>query len=672
MSKALFQAAIRRFVLFSALLLVLAMAGLTGVGVSGFGERLLPEIRLKVETVGNEIVRRMQRGLEFHDDVATLRGVPDLFERVLEQNPEVAYLTLADADGRTVVRRGEIEEGPSLGRPGHVDLALPITSSGRVVGTLHLGIDVRFAQQVLREMAYDVVTVLAVSLLITFGLLSFFIQVRIAGQFDAIRSMIERVARGDLRPWRGGGRAYDRLSEIAEGLNAMVVRVHRYYQEALSLAGASGPVRAALMAVGARKRLGEPPVDDTPPALRLITMRVVVFLYFLAEELMRPFLPLFIKDMAAEAGPLSTGLAISLPLSAFIFVIAVVQPFGGAWSERLGRRRTFIAAALLSSGGLALSAFVESYWQLLVLRIVQAIGYGVAFIACQGYAVDNSTAATRTRGMAYFVGGVMAAAVCGPSLGGILADHLGVRPALLVAAGVALAAAAVGLALMQETQVAERPQAHVLSLRQLLRVLSNRRLLALLIFCAVPAKIVLSGVLFYLTPLYLAALNESPSVTGRVMMIYGLAMVFVGHVAATAADQRPALRPWFTSVGGLVSSLGLLALPWMPGELWVVVVAVTALGIGQAFSVSPQLALVPEICAAECRQLGSATVLGVFRLVERAGGALGPLVAASLAGIIGQPGAAAAIGFGVAAGAVLFIAVVVLSSGGSAAAREVP
>ena len=56
-----------------------------------------------------------------------------------------------------------------------------------------------------------------------------------------------------------------------------------------------------------------------------------------------------------------------------------------------------------------------------------------------------------------------------------------------------------------------------------------------------PAKIILTGFLYYLAPMYLAHLGNSQSATGRIMMLYGLMMVLMTPLAArTVGSGRTA------------------------------------------------------------------------------------------------------------------------------------
>jgi MFS family permease len=73
-------------------------------------------------------------------------------------------------------------------------------------------------------------------------------------------------------------------------------------------------------------------------------------------------------------------------------------------------------------------------------------------------------------------------------------------------------------------------------------------------------------------------------------------------------------------------------------------ILVFLLGVGQSLSISPQAAMVAEVCKDEIRTLGQSAVYGVYRMVERMGNAIGPLVAAALLEIGGFQTAFIAIG----------------------------
>ncbi|HEX6978931.1 MAG TPA: MFS transporter [Alphaproteobacteria bacterium] len=167
----------------------------------------------------------------------------------------------------------------------------------------------------------------------------------------------------------------------------------------------------------------------------------------------------------------------------------------------------------------------------------------------------------------------------------------------------------------------------------------------------VPARLINGAFLFYLAPLFLDALENSKPETARVMMIYAVMMAFSNPLWAKLVDRWRNPLP-FVICGGLLSGLGMIVV-WLRPDTWGVVAAITLLGIAQAFSMTSQITLVTQVTPRERQQLGSAAVLGMFRMIERAGSVAGPLVAAVLVGPYGYHGSMAITGLIVAGAAAL-------------------
>jgi MFS family permease len=144
-------------------------------------------------------------------------------------------------------------------------------------------------------------------------------------------------------------------------------------------------------------------------------------------------------------------------------------------------------------------------------------------------------------------------------------------------------------------------------------------------------------------------------------MLYSVVMVVLvpwmaGWVVAKRARENARPEPAFVAAGLALSGLAGLAMA-LPYGLASALALVLLLGIGQALSISPQAAMVAEVCQEEIATLGQGAVYGVFRLVERLGNASGPLVGAILLEAVGFRGAFVAIGAGVLVCALLFAAI---------------
>ena len=81
------------------------------------------------------------------------------------------------------------------------------------------------------------------------------------------------------------------------------------------------------------------------------------------------------------------------------------------------------------------------------------------------------------------------------------------------------------------------------------------------------------------------------------------------------------------------------------------------LGLGQAISIAPLSGLVGEMGRALPGSVTESSVYGIFRLVERTGNALGPVVGGLLLGIYGFSATVMIIGGGMALCALLFSAI---------------
>ncbi|MEO1102336.1 MAG: MFS transporter, partial [Pseudomonadota bacterium] len=260
--------------------------------------------------------------------------------------------------------------------------------------------------------------------------------------------------------------------------------------------------------------------------------------------------------------------------------------------------------------------------ELIAFRAVTAVGLAVVFVSAQGFIVDRTEPAQRARGIGIFVSAIMAAMLCGPPIGGILADRLGDTAAFTVSAVMAVVAAICALVALPRREVMGAAVHRGVRLGDVWKVLRRPVMLALLVGTALPSKMLLIGICFYFLPLSLASAFE-PAVIGRVLMLYGLAMLVVVPAVSRWSDEAR-LRIPFVVLGNIFSARAVLHLFIWP-EPWGAALMVLQIGIAQGVSTTPQSALVGEIGKRILPDLSEGGIYGVFRLVERLGTAVGPL-----------------------------------------------
>lgn len=382
-------------------------------------------------------------------------------------------------------------------------------------------------------------------------------------------------------------------------------------------------------------------------------IRAPLFLFMLAEELTRPFLPGYIAGLTRTVDWLNPELVISLPIVLFMAIVALAQPLLGSWTEHRGRGRSLCQGALLAMLGFIGTALAYDLLTLLLFRGLTAVGFALVFVAAQGHVIDHTDARQRGRGLAIFVGAILVAALCGPPLGGILAERLGVRAALLVSAALVLCSLLLAWRTLPRRPPAETVTTTPFRFADLRRMAGSPLLLVLLFGCALPAKMILAALCFYLVPLQLQLDGVDQASIGRLLMLYPLAMVMLVPLFAGLADRWQA-QPLFVIGGGLLAGA---ATAWLlVGDSPVLIaLMLLQLGIAQALSIAPQSALVGVLGRRLPVPLNESALYGIFRLIERSGNALGPALAGALLAGYGFVHTATTIGGLVVAGSLLFL-----------------
>lgn len=670
------------------LTLVVLMALLANAAVShrAFEAALAPEMAKKVSSAGASIRALVLRAHESGVPFGELHGVEQRFDEVRTEMPEVSYVALTDVGGRALHQRFTSPSGaaaylaspkvlallqspdavaPAVRVGNQYVVTLPIvTAANQPLGLLHIGIDVSFVDAIVLDMLYDVLVVLVVSLFFTLELLHFMAGAKLDAGLRALGDVFERGARGDFtaRKRHRGDLAFGGL---VTQLEATLARVNAHFESLSALVeqgrrlpaherpAGQGTVQAGLVKLGERFRFGAAPPPTRGSDTELAKVRTPLFVFILAEELTRSFLPGYVKELLVPLPWLSTELVVGLPIALFMLIVALGQPVIGVWCERVGHRRTMLTGAAIASVGFVATALAHNVLDLLLWRSLCAVGYAMVFVAGQAYVLDHATPATRARSFAIFVGAIMAATVCGPSIGGILADNVDVRftfgIAALLAAGSILA-----IRLLPDVRPdVGRATARLPKLAEIAALVGNARFMAVTGLAAMPAKMLLTGMCFYLVPLYVESIGDSQSMAGRVLMTYAVAMVVLAPLTAGWATNRERMH-WLVGGGLVLSGLGGVLMLAGADVGWVFL-AVLLVGLGQSMSISAQSALVSEHCQPEIARLGEGTVYGVYRLLERIGNAMGPLLAAVLLGWLDYRMSFAALGAGVAVCGVFFL-----------------
>ena len=134
-----------------------------------------------------------------------------------------------------------------------------------------------------------------------------------------------------------------------------------------------------------------------------------------------------------------------------------------------------------------------------------------------------------------------------------MADNVGERLTLGVSAVLALGSIFI-IRLMPAPHAPREPRSASSGLPkfgELAALLFNGRFMTVTGLAAIPAKVLLTGVCFYLVPLYVLSLGSTQSVVGRILMLYGVVMVVIMPIAASFATTRARME-WLVGSGLLL------------------------------------------------------------------------------------------------------------------------
>lgn len=664
------QAAAARLVPLAALMILIAAVLLGSLVLRAFNTAVEPELSNRSLLIGTIVRSNVQRALDLGIPLDQLAGSTTYLEKVLLDFPEVSGIALRSADEKIVARAqsaagtaGEKQRPQTEGDAGDAVIEVagksfifPILAGNELVGDIVIEIDRMYVQRQFRNVFLDVLVVILVAVLLAFEITISVTATSLRQPLDQLYTLLERQTAGDFSgrlkrvTTTSLGRVAARFSDHAEDLNARFARLKDRYAGVDTHAD----IRDRLQEIASRFTL----TGTQPRTLRLtdvVDIRLPLFLFAMAEELSKPFLPLFVRSMIAAEPVLSEAVIVSLPLIAYLGALVVLSPVAGVLAERLSPRRAFLMALVpvaVSHFGLSFSSTV---WEIVLWRGVAGAGYAVATIACQEYALTASSSGRHTRAAAGFVTVLIGGTFCGTAIGGVLADRIGQSNVFLVGVVFIVVAAVVGLGLLSADGAGQtQRESTVPAFRGFLSAFRNRRFVALLLGIAIPANVLMATFLWYLVPLMLADLGSSPADIGRALMLYYLLTVLIAPWAARLAD-RYSSTGMMLIFGGAISGCALMALYQVSG-FWPITAAIAVAGVAHAFIRAPQIAHALEI-SRSMPEAGRAPMLGALRTFERIGSIIGLLLTASLVGDIGYTTAVGMTGAFVTAGALLFAAV---------------
>ncbi len=627
-----------------------------------FEKRIIPQLSDNAGTVGRSIGTLINKTYNYGIPLDSIRGYEEFFLSYLNRHKELDYITLYDSSNNLIQSsksdfQSKVNESIIQKNAKKYSSTFTIKSSDKNIGFIKIGIARKFIEDKLNAITYDVLTVMAISLLITFEMILFLVAVSVTAPIKSIQTILKNVVEDDFRRTL---KIYskDEIGIFAGSINQIIVGVNSNYLKIknkisnLSDNPKNKYLKEKFENIESQHKLTDPSYTIGYFKTLLLYFRPTLFLVVFAESLSISFFPVYVKSLYNPISGISQEVVTSLPISLFMLFWAFSIPVGGIWSDRSGRKTPMIFGALLSAMGFGLTAFAYNILTLLIFRAITAFGYGMVYISAQGFIADNTTTKNRTAGMSSFVACFFSGALSGAAIGGILVDRIGYSFTFLTASMIALISVLFAFKYLNAEQEKASPTVNKFKLSNFKFLLSNKRFFTILFLSSIPAKICLTGYMYYIAPLFLNSLGVSNSSIGRFMISYGLSMVVLSPWSGRMADKT-GHRHIYVLIGGLLGGLSLI-IPFLLPNTIGVLLSILGLGIAHATGLSSQLAIVLGLFTKRSEPIGSGSIIAIYRLIERIGNISGPIIAGILLSLFTFGQSSAFIGCFVIIGALLF------------------
>ena len=372
---------------------------------------------------------------------------------------------------------------------------------------------------------------------------------------------------------------------------------------------------------------------SSPARIDPSIIRPAAFLYFFGQTISVPFLPLYMETLYEPLWGLSKEVILGLPICTTMLFGGISPLIAGPWVDKRGWHESFLIGSVMTALGFVYTWMAPNAIHLIISRAFVGFGYGLTFMAANGFVVAHTDKDSKAHGLTRLIAGCYAGFICGSSTGGMLADRLGFNPVFLVGAiiiGISLIYTLIFLKSAMtsprpgETDPDHAPAAATIPFRQLGDFLRHPRILFLCLFVILPSSMITVGFSNFFIPVYIDSIGSPPSHIGRLLMINGLFFIYIAPFFSKFIDTTTD-KARYILLSGIITGTGLV-LFYFIGGMPAAILSALILGLAGSLECPTPYALDLEAT----RKLGSAKAIAIFSSVEKIGQVIGPIVFGAL------------------------------------------
>jgi predicted MFS family arabinose efflux permease len=255
-------------------------------------------------------------------------------------------------------------------------------------------------------------------------------------------------------------------------------------------------------------------------------IRPMSFLFYFTSQLGTAFIPILVSQLVASAAG-SNSIATGIPQSMELLFTCVSIFLASELIVKFGWKHSFLAGLVLVVAGTLLSAFAGSLVVFAASRGIVGLGYGFCWMTLRNISLFGKTDQENTWAYAMFLAGLYAGQNCGQVMGSILAETLGYRTVLAIAALATALSGFLVLSLKNDRLAAQNDDKPEIAQKSLAATRDIMQIVVFMALLMIPACITGSFTGYYL-PLYITGQGRSVADVGRILLLYSLVLVYGG------------------------------------------------------------------------------------------------------------------------------------------------
>jgi len=359
---------------------------------------------------------------------------------------------------------------------------------------------------------------------------------------------------------------------------------------------------------------------------QLVPLRTLMFLIYLADSMQDAFIAILCSQLYQGGLPFADGVAIALPMSAQLLMMAMFSLFAGRLVERMGSRRVISGGMLVNMAGFLICLTLGSYTGILLGKMLIGAGMGTIYVSCNSVAATGGSSALMADASADVSAGTLAGLTIGAGLASMLLSMGGWRliylvGAIIIGLGLLLALSS-GNVLPGKKQTGETEEVKGISLREFL---FNRRVLGFFALVLVPFMMALSY-REYFFPLFAEENGINEVRIGQIYLACGMLVLYIGPFLSSWMIKRLGAF-WSILAASAAMGVNMLMFVFFP-SLGTVIAGVVVLSLIISFAYTCQYTyfeLTPETS-----KFGEGRAMGVYSVFESLGQTIGPVAYGAL------------------------------------------